>query len=591
MSSSTRRCLRPFHLRGASGPLFCVYYAPTVAAHPAGDILLVPPFGEEMNRCRAMVAMQARMFADIGIGTLIVDPYGTGDSGGDFSIGSLELWLDDLSRAARWLDESGNGCRTLWGIRLGAMLAAQLATRVANVRRLLFWQPVVDAKAFYTQFLRIRIAAEIEQKDGIKSTEELRRMAASGQPIEVSGYKIGPQLSRELDTLALPEPAALASLHISWCEVLAAADSSLPRANMKVMQSLRDAGVDIAFEQAIGPPFWQVHERAVAPELLTVTQRLVAGYGTSSESATRSVTAPPALPASGPDELDEYPVVFDCEEDELAAIVHRGKPGVRRGVVIVVAGGPQYRAGAHRQFVSLARKLAALGHPVLRFDLRGMGDSSGTYRGFEHSRADMKAAIDALLARETQVDEVVLFGECESASGILFYAYTDARVKGIVLVNPWVRTEEGRAQVIIKHYYASRLLSRDFWRKVGTGKFQPLAALRSFREILFKYLSGRRANRRSRALQQHQDISGLPLPQKTAAGLRLFGGCAMVLMSGHDYIAREFDEVVKSVPAWDGLLTRSGIVRHDIAGADHTFSRDVWKNAASDRVCEWLRSW
>ena len=98
-----------------------------------------------------------------------------------------------------------------------------------------------------------------------------------------------------------------------------------------------------------------------------------------------------------------------------------------------------------------------------------MGDSSGTYHGFEHSGPDLKAAIDALLARETRVEEVVLFGECESASGILFYAYTDARVKGIVLVNPWVRTEEGRAQVIIKHYYASRLLSRDFWRKVRTG--------------------------------------------------------------------------------------------------------------------------
>ncbi len=591
MSSSTIRCVRPFHLRGAKGPLFAVYYAPAEPAHAAGDILLVPPFAEEMNRCRAMVAMQARMLAEVGIGTLLVDPYGTGDSAGEFSMGTLELWLDDLSRAARWLDQSGNGCRTLWGIRLGALLAAQLATRVESVRRLLFWQPALDAKTFYTQFLRIRIAAEIEQKDGIKSTEELRRLAASGQPIEVSGYKVGPQLSRELDALTLPEPAALASLQISWCEVLAAADSALPRANMKVMQAWRDAGVGIAFEQAIGPPFWQVHERATAPQLLTVTQRLVAGDGASSEPAARVVSpAPPPQPSTA-DELDEYPLVFDCEADELAAVVHRGKPDVRRGVVIVVAGGPQYRAGAHRQFVSLARKLAALGYPVLRFDLRGMGDSSGTYHGFEHSGPDLKAAIDALLARETRVEEIVLFGECESAIGILFYAYTDARVKGIVLVNPWVRTEEGRAQVIIKHYYASRLLSRDFWRKVRTGKFEPLTALRSFREVLLTYLSGRRASRRSRALQAHEDISGLPLPQKTAAGLRLFGGHALVLMSGRDYIAREFDEVVKSVPAWHGLLARSGVVRRDIADADHTFSRDAWKNEASDTVCQWLRSW
>ncbi|KAB8057318.1 hydrolase 1, exosortase A system-associated, partial [Janthinobacterium violaceinigrum] len=48
-------------------------------------------------------------------------------------------------------------------------------------------------------------------------------------------------------------------------------------------------------------------------------------------------------------------------------------PGPRG--VLIVTGGPQYRVGSHRQFVLLARALAAQGVPVLRFDLRGMGDS------------------------------------------------------------------------------------------------------------------------------------------------------------------------------------------------------------------------
>ena len=61
--------------------------------------------------------------------------------------------------------------------------------------------------------------------------------------------------------------------------------------------------------------------------------------------------------------------------------------------VIVVVGGPQYRVGSHRQFLQLARHLARQGYPVLRFDGRGMGDSSGLLRSFEEIDDDIGAAI------------------------------------------------------------------------------------------------------------------------------------------------------------------------------------------------------
>jgi alpha/beta superfamily hydrolase len=48
--------------------------------------------------------------------------------------------------------------------------------------------------------------------------------------------------------------------------------------------------------------------------------------------------------------------------------------------VLVIVGGPQYRAGSHRQFTLLARSLAEQGFAVLRFDYRGMGDSTGAMR-------------------------------------------------------------------------------------------------------------------------------------------------------------------------------------------------------------------
>jgi exosortase A-associated hydrolase 1 len=271
--------------------------------------------------------------------------------------------------------------------------------------------------------------------------------------------------------------------------------------------------------------------------------------------------------------------------------MHLGQPGSTRGMVIVVAGGPQYRAGAHRQFVSMARKLAGNGHAVLRFDLRGMGDSSGSYLGFEHSVPDIRAAIDSLMAREPQLREVVLIGECESASGILFYAWRDPRVAGAVLVNPWVRTVEGQAQVILKDYYFDRLRSPAFWSKVRSGDFKVAESLASLVDVVRAYRRGKHMFARSSLGHAESDLEGLPLPAKTAAALSRFKGHVLLLMSGHDYIAREFDEVTSASRAWDGLLEGPRIVRKDIAGSDHTFSKRIWKDAASDAIVDWARSW
>jgi exosortase A-associated hydrolase 1/exosortase A-associated hydrolase 2 len=573
--------IRTFRLEGSRGALLALYYTPTGTPHPAGDVLVVPAFAEEMNRCRAMVALQARALARIGIGTLVLDPFGTGDSDGEFSEATWSTWRDDLQRGVRWLREKGGGCRTLWGIRLGALMAADLAAEDRGLDRLLFWQPALEGKQHFTQFLRIRIAAELERSGGIKSTEDLRKLAAGGEIIEVSGYRLNGDLARELDALRLPEAARLRHASVIWCEVVPAPDSNVPRGNLKIMEAWQAAGIEVQFERVVGPAFWQVHEREVATDLIVAgTQRM------SVASVAPQPLAPAGPPAMESAEEREYPVSFRCDGDELIGVIHRGRPGVKRGVVIIVAGGPQYRAGAHRQFVSLARRLAARGHAVLRFDLRGMGDSAGEHRGFQHSDGDIRSAIDVLLVRESHLDSVVLLGECESASGILFYAFRDARAQGAVLVNPWVRTEGGRAEVIMKHYYLGRLASREFWRKLASGQFRPLESLRSFASTVAAYLAGRKLRRAT--TDEASDIANLPLPLKTAAGLRRFRGPVLLLMSGNDYIAREFDEVIKSSQAWAGLLDDPRVTRHDLAGADHTFSREEWKKQAQDWVCDWV---
>lgn len=577
---------RTFVLEGSRGGLCALYFEPCADVTPLGDMLVVPAFAEEMNRCRAMVALQARVLAELGVGTLMLDPYGTGDSAGEFVDATWAQWRDDLRCGAAWLDTRGRGCRALLALRLGAVMAAELARDCPGVRNLLLWQPVLSGKTFYTQFLRIRIATELNLPNRVKSTNELREMSVAGQAVEVSGYEIGPPLAAELDAVAFDAADWAARVEIDWFEVQSDADTSLAPASQKAIEGLQSAGATVQARTVAGPAFWHVHERELAPELIAATASRVRGWRVGSMPQPARIAGPKEVVAPR-----EFPLLLPCGDDTLSACVHQGAPAATRGVVIVVAGGPQYRAGAHRQFVSLARKLADAGHPVLRFDLRGMGDSSGSYLGFEHSAPDIRAAIDGLVAREPSLREVVLIGECESASGILFYAWQDPRVTGAVLVNPWVRTAEGQAQVILKDYYLDRLRSPEFWHKVRSGDFKLGGALLSLAEVIRAYVRGRRMFARSSLGQVKDDLAGMPLPVKTATGLSRFKGQVLLLMSGYDYIAKEFDEVTAASRAWDGLLDNERIVRKEVAGADHTFSKKVWKNAASDAVVDWVKRW
>ena len=121
---------QPFFLAGAAGPLFCLQLAPAPGVTPRGALLYLPPFAEEANRSRRMAVLQARRLAARGWPVLLLDPFGTGDSAGAFHEARWELWLADAARAAAWLATRWpGGPVTLWGLRLGALLAAALAAR------------------------------------------------------------------------------------------------------------------------------------------------------------------------------------------------------------------------------------------------------------------------------------------------------------------------------------------------------------------------------------------------------------------------------------------------------------------------------
>jgi exosortase A-associated hydrolase 1 len=283
----------------------------------------------------------------------------------------------------------------------------------------------------------------------------------------------------------------------------------------------------------------------------------------------------------------ERAFTFPCRTATLVGILHPSDQPTQRGVIIVV-GGPQYRIGSHRQFVMLARSLASHGVPVLRFDHRGIGDSDEPYLGFEALDQDIAAAVDAFMAQCPGLREVILWGLCDAASAILFYAHQDPRIAGIVLLNPWVRTPQSEARTYLRHYYVQRLTDRDFWRNLLSGRFSPRRSAISLWGLIAQRLG---ITARSTARVENANIRDTrPLPERMAHGLSKFKGGVLLIMCGRDLTAREFEDAARSSKTWRRLLTEPRVSRRDLPAADHTFSRQIWRDKIVEWSCHWVRN-
>ena len=279
----------------------------------------------------------------------------------------------------------------------------------------------------------------------------------------------------------------------------------------------------------------------------------------------------------------ETAVTFLCGNDELIGIIHHPvDDSLCTSGVLIVVGGPQYRAGSHRQFIQLARNLAASGISAMRFDYRGMGDSEGEQITFEQTCPDIKAAIDTFTQYCPAVKHIILWGLCDAASACLMYAPSDDRVRGMILLNPWVRTEAGIAKTHLKHYYTARFVDKEFWMKILKFEFDYGESFRSlFRQI--RSLLNFNGNQISKNKNEK-----LPFQERMKTGFLNFTGKILFIISGNDLTAAEFTDMVSSSKIWKKKFKDNNIERYDIKNADHTFSKKQWKDQVSESTINWL---
>ncbi len=280
----------------------------------------------------------------------------------------------------------------------------------------------------------------------------------------------------------------------------------------------------------------------------------------------------------------ESAVSFICGGETLVGIL--GEPTEAASAdlgVLIIVGGPQYRAGSHRQFTLMARHLAARGFASFRFDYRGMGDSPGDAKDFLGVDADISAAISAFQSAKPAVRRIVLWGLCDAASAALLYigSHDDMRVQALCLVNPWARSTASLAKTTVKHYYRRRIVQKEFWLKLASGRLG-LGAIQTLVRNVQSSISGdgRQTDITKNGTFQHRML----------AALRSTGSPCLLLLSSLDQTAQEFVEHARTADAWNHLTKQANIKVISIEGADHTLSKLQHQKQMFGAIAEWLEN-
>lgn len=257
-------------------------------------------------------------------------------------------------------------------------------------------------------------------------------------------------------------------------------------------------------------------------------------------------------------------ISLSCEGDTLAATLDEapGKTGL-----LIVSGGNEIRIGAHRGMALLAARVARAGHPALRFDRRGIGDSTGSNGGFESSAGDIAAAARAL--REAGAERILAFGNCDAATALALF-HVGAGIDALLLANPWAieQTDEMPPAAAIRSHYAAKLRDPREWLRLLRGGVNIAKLLKGLRKA-------------SQKPPEQPD----GLATRLAVALGSAEVPVTILLAKGDNTAIAFADAFKG-PAFEAARARTKVEILD--SASHSFASATDKEWLLQRVLERL---
>jgi hypothetical protein len=259
-----------------------------------------------------------------------------------------------------------------------------------------------------------------------------------------------------------------------------------------------------------------------------------------------------------------------------------------RPAVVLLNAGLLHRVGPNRLYVKLARRLAASGFVVVRFDLSGIGDSRAVGERSTFSQravAETRTCMD-LLAASRGARRFIVGGLCSGADNALLAAGEDARIVGALLIEP-VSDAPSAGQLL--ESYRARLLRPSSWLRFLTGRSEAWSALAEL-------MSARRARSRAVGIRGSRPVepaaAAPPAPESQPSGgqMRRFlerGGALCLVYSagnpGHYHYRRVLRRELMGVPT---SLLRVEVVEE----ADHVFTPLEAQARLVNAVCGWAEA-
>jgi len=549
------------------------WYHPPMAAARDLVVVLCPPIGHEAVSGYAILVQLATHLAQQGFPVLRFDYHGTGDSAGtDADPGRVAAWLASVEAAvaqARRLSLASHVA--LLGIRLGAVLALEVAARSTVGESLVLWAPCPSGRSFVRE---LRMGG-FEGPDG---------------SVRAQGYWYSADTLRDLTAL---DPGERPLGAVRRVLLVARDDLQLER---PLAAALGKSGAEVDFRVLPGYSAMLQHGRLPG----RVDQRLldpISRWLMESPHAAVLQGGPlpsPALESRCVGNVRDTPVRFG-KDSRIFGVLSEPAGGHQAGngkAVVLLNAGHAYRIGPHRMYVKLARALAYSGYRVLRMDLAGVGDSDPEEpaRGAPELYAlksveDVRCAIDWLAVRGHR--EFVLAGLCSGAYLAFQASLQDSRVSGVVLMNPrllqWTPATPGESWETSRELYPKpvraygrALLRLSVWRRLLAGDVSLRWLVQRFASLVAAHLGRLRMD----ALPE-----GSPLWKMRRLCHR--GASVLLLVADEDesrpYVEFHFGR--------SGKLLRSQprFRVADIHDADHTFTRPGNVDAVLQRILNYLR--
>lgn len=284
----------------------------------------------------------------------------------------------------------------------------------------------------------------------------------------------------------------------------------------------------------------------------------------------------------------DRPIFVESGGETLFAIASDPSDPGPVGVVLLPAGGYTFTPQRNRWGVDLAHRLASAGYPTVRFDWKGIGDSTGSVDTFALDRPAIEDAFAALTLLESE--RRVLMGQCYGARTALAMAGSVERLGGVVLISPPVRDHaRGEGTATMKAYE----LSAGGYLKEGAKRLRPgmltdRTELVRIARIGRAFLRARwqKATARFRTPDPTPWVSGPFLRQLEAL---ITAGTPTLLLYGSD--ENDFHEFTEARAGRLGELLDRGAASLSlevIPGSVHALDRVEVQRAVIDTIEAWV---